>query len=225
MSSPQVQKRILVADDHVLVAEGVESLLRTAGYPVVRVDTAERLLRQVQSDGFTLVISDISMQQSNGLDAMRQLYATGRQVPFIFLTMHADPWLARDALRAGAMGYVLKSAAGEELLRAVEEVIAGRHYVSRHAGGTGHRRRLVPHAITHRQAAADPEPGGIGSALEADRILTWNLCTHGGIAQICVDAGVRRARNHRAGAPCTRAWPGRKRHAPLVAISGEAAAA
>ncbi len=130
MSSPQTQTRILVADDHVLVAEGVEALLRAAGHPVVRVDSAERLLQQVQSGGFSLVISDISMQHSNGLEAMRQLYTTGPQVPFIFLTMHADPWLARDALRAGAMGYVLKSAAGEELLRAVEEVSNGRHYVS-----------------------------------------------------------------------------------------------
>jgi DNA-binding NarL/FixJ family response regulator len=61
---------------------------------------------------------------------MRAVRALGFEVPFVFLTMHADPELAAEAIQAGASGYVLKSSAGDELVRAIFEVLAGRTYVT-----------------------------------------------------------------------------------------------
>jgi len=78
-----------------------------------------------------IVVTDIAMPQMTGLDAMRQLKAEGSTARFIVLTVDRDPWMASEALRAGASGYVLKQAAGEELLDAVHAVMAGRTHLTR----------------------------------------------------------------------------------------------
>lgn len=122
--------RILVADDHVMVAQGVERLLAEDHREVIVVDSGEALIERVVAGGIDIVISDISMRGVNGLDAMRQLRALGHRVPFIFLTMHADFRVAAEAIRSGASGYLLKASAGDELLRAIAEVTCGRAYVT-----------------------------------------------------------------------------------------------
>jgi len=77
-----------------------------------------------------LVIADWTMPHLGGFDALQTLRNERSQVRFIILTVHADPALAAEALRAGAGGYVVKQAAAEELVEAMRQVLAGRTYLS-----------------------------------------------------------------------------------------------
>lgn len=126
MSRPTV----LIADDHAMVAEGLQSLLRQDFelLGIVRdgralIDTACRLKPSV-------ILTDISMPTLNGLDAVRQLKKTDLDSKIIVLTMHQEPELAAQAFRAGVSGYLLKQAAGEELITCIQEVLKGRAYLT-----------------------------------------------------------------------------------------------
>ena len=122
--------RVLLADDHVLVAQGVEMLLLECFCNIRLVTDGESLVDAVLRDPPDVIVSDISMGGMSGLDAMRVLRGQEVDVPFVFLTMHADPELAAEAIESGASAYVLKSSAGDELVRAIFEVLAGRTYVT-----------------------------------------------------------------------------------------------
>jgi DNA-binding NarL/FixJ family response regulator len=122
--------RVLLADDHTLVADGIASLLREEFELVGRavngrelVDTARRVQPEV-------VVTDISMPVLNGIDALRELKRVVPSTRAVVVTMHTDPHLAAEAMRAGATGYVLKQSAGAELVQAVREVHAGRVYIT-----------------------------------------------------------------------------------------------
>jgi len=122
--------KILLADDHRIVVEGLRSLLEPTyeilaiaenGYDMI--DFAKELKPDV-------IVVDISMPLLNGIDAVRQIRSAGIQAKIIFLTMHSEAYYARRALDAGASGYVLKHSASTELLFAIRQALAGRHYVS-----------------------------------------------------------------------------------------------
>lgn len=122
--------RLLIADDHVMFAQGLESLLRdefellgTAGNGEELVEAALRLNPDV-------ILVDISMPLLNGFDAVRRIRERGNGARIIFLTMHDDASLLSEAFRCGASGYILKQAAGEELVNAIREVAQGHSYVS-----------------------------------------------------------------------------------------------
>jgi DNA-binding NarL/FixJ family response regulator len=122
--------RVLLADDHTIVAQGLASLLRddfdlvgTVGDGKALLDAARRLRPDV-------IVADMAMPVMDGLEALHRLKATRSNAKVIFLTMHADPQLATEALRAGASGYVLKHSAGEELITAIQEVLQGRTYLT-----------------------------------------------------------------------------------------------
>jgi len=122
--------RILIADDHRMVAEGLRSLL-VPDYELVEIVGNGRALveaaRRLQPD---LIVADISMPLLNGLDAVEQIRSLGCQAKVIFLTMHKDPMYAARAMRTGASGFLLKHSASEELLTAIHETLAGRTYVT-----------------------------------------------------------------------------------------------
>ncbi|HEX7333878.1 MAG TPA: response regulator transcription factor [Pyrinomonadaceae bacterium] len=122
--------RLLIADDHVMFAQGLESLLGdefdllgTAGNGEELVEATLRLRPDV-------ILVDISMPVLNGFDAVRRIRAGGIATKVIFLTMHDDATLLAEAFRCGASGYILKQAAGEELANAIREVAHGNNYVS-----------------------------------------------------------------------------------------------
>lgn len=122
--------RVLLADDHTIVAQGIAALLAadfdlvgTVGDGAALVEAARRLRPAV-------VVADMSMPALSGLDALRRLVDPGPVPKFVFLTMHADPNLAAEAIRAGAVGYLLKQSAGEELVVAIREVLQGRVYLT-----------------------------------------------------------------------------------------------
>jgi len=151
--------RVLLADDHVLVAQGVEMLLLECFCNIQIVSDGESLVATVKRDPPDVVVSDISMAGMSGLEAMRAVRAMGIEVPFVFLTMHADPELAAEAIEGGASAYVLKSSAGDELVRAIFEVLAGRTYVTptlaaRTIRASAHRAHGAPSASRSTPDAA-----------------------------------------------------------------------
>ncbi|KRG67748.1 hypothetical protein ABB27_09120 [Stenotrophomonas terrae] len=113
-----------------MVGEGVVRLLRDRFDEVQLVLSGEQLLQAARAGGIDIIVTDISMEDMTGIDAMRMLRAEGITTPFVFLSMHHSCAIVSEALRAGAGGYVLKSAAGDELLHAIDEVLAGRVYLA-----------------------------------------------------------------------------------------------
>jgi DNA-binding NarL/FixJ family response regulator len=114
--------RILVVDDHAVVRRGVRSLLEShEGWEVCGEATTGRdaveQSRQLRPD---VVVMDLSLPELNGLDATRQILKDGPGIEVLVLTMHHSEELARDVLRAGARGYIMKSDADENLIAAVD---------------------------------------------------------------------------------------------------------
>ena len=125
-----INSYLLIADDHLLVAEGVAKLLRTEFQKVSIVSDGQDLLATVQSDPPDLAIIDIALPVYNGLDAVQEIRKIAPAVKMIMLTMHEDPDLIRQAFHAGASGYVLKESAGLELFEAAKIVLRGGTYLS-----------------------------------------------------------------------------------------------
>jgi|ERR1019366_4482581 DNA-binding NarL/FixJ family response regulator len=122
--------KVLLADDHVVVAQGLEALLKDDFDLVGVVHDGRALLQAVEALQPDVVVTDISMPLLNGLDAVRQIHARWPGVKVVILTMHRETQLAADAFRAGASGYVLKVSPGEELITAIQQVALGRSYVT-----------------------------------------------------------------------------------------------
>jgi DNA-binding NarL/FixJ family response regulator len=122
--------RVLLADDHTLVLEGLRKILEPDCEVVGAVEDGRSLLaaaKQLQPD---IILLDISMPLLNGVEAARRLRAAAPDAKVIFVTMHADATYVAGAFRAGASGYVLKRCASLELLKAINQVLNGREYVT-----------------------------------------------------------------------------------------------
>jgi len=127
--------RVILADDHAMVAEGLGRLISEVADLIGQVADGRQLVESARRLKPDIIISDVSMPVMSGLDALRQLKAEGSQARFIFLTMHTEAQLATEAMRAGASGYLLKAAAGEELFEAIRAAMAGRVFLSPHIAG------------------------------------------------------------------------------------------
>jgi DNA-binding NarL/FixJ family response regulator len=122
--------RILLADDHTLVSDALVRLLEPRFEVVAKVADGQTLIKTARETKPDVVIVDIAMPVLNGLDAARYLREELPACKLIFLTMTHDADLAREALRIGASGYLLKTSAGWELLEAVDSALRGRQYVT-----------------------------------------------------------------------------------------------
>ena len=129
MSTPG-RARVLLADDHLLVAEALKSLLASEFDLVGVVADGRALVEAAPRLDPDVIVADITMPHLNGIDALARLRQDGCQVPVVFLTMHRDVTIARRALEAGASGFVLKHAAPVELIAAVRAALEGRTYVT-----------------------------------------------------------------------------------------------
>jgi two-component system, NarL family, response regulator NreC len=130
-----LRARVILADDHAMVAEGLGRLINEVADLVGQVADGQQLVDSARRLKPDIIISDVSMPVMSGLDALRQLRAEGTQARFIFLTAHTEAQLAAEAMRAGASGYLLKAAAGEELFEAIRAAMAGRVFLSPHIAG------------------------------------------------------------------------------------------
>ena len=128
---------ILLADDHQMMREGLVALLeREPGLKVVGQASdgraAVRLARELNPH---VVVMDVSMADLNGIDATRQILEENREVKVIALSMHAHRHFVKGMLQAGAAAYLLKHSASQELIKAIQLVMAGRVYLSPEVAG------------------------------------------------------------------------------------------
>ena len=122
--------KILLVDDHKIVAEGLLRLLSDRADIIGSVNDGNLVVDAVTRLNPDVVILDISMPTISGLEAIRQLRANQLDVKVIVLTMFADAALAVETLRAGAQGFVLKESSGDELLTALDAVMNGQSYLA-----------------------------------------------------------------------------------------------
>src|SRR5260370_18578902 len=123
--------RIVLADDHVLVRQGLRSLLEREGLLVIgEAADGREAVQRVQTLRPDIVIMDISMPTLNGLDAAREISKSFPKTKSILLTQHEEDVYVSGALEAGVQGYVLKSQVASDLLHAVERVASGQVYLS-----------------------------------------------------------------------------------------------
>ena len=147
MSSMARRPRVLLADDHTLVLEGLRRLLEDRCELVGMVEDGRALVEIAPRLAPDLILLDISMPVLNGLDAARRLRKLVPESRIIFLTMHADPTYASEAFDAGAAGYLLKRSAASELDDAIAAVLAGRRYLTPLVTGDA-LRSSVPRSVT-----------------------------------------------------------------------------
>jgi DNA-binding NarL/FixJ family response regulator len=123
--------RILLADDHVVVLQGLKRMLERPGFDVVgAVQDGHALVEAAAKLKPDLIIADISMPLLNGIEAMRQIHEHNPKAKLIFLSMHPEAVYAVEAMKAGAKGYLVKSADGDELITAIDRVRAGETYIT-----------------------------------------------------------------------------------------------
>jgi len=125
-----MKPRVIIADDHALVAEGVTKLIERDVQLVGSVADGRALVQAVEKLNPDLALVDISLPLLNGLDACRQIKKANPAVKVIILTMHLEKHFVTEAFRAGVSGYVLKQSVTDELIFAIKEVLKGRTYVS-----------------------------------------------------------------------------------------------
>lgn len=141
--------RVILADDHVMFREGLALLLDSEIELVAAVSNGRELVSAIRKLNPDVVVTDLTMPEMGGLEALRAVRDDARRPRFVILTVHADPAIAAEALRAGATGYVVKHAAGEELVQALRLAVSGRTYLS----------PLVSEEVVRRLAQGTPDPG------------------------------------------------------------------
>lgn len=122
--------RVLLADDHQIVLEGLKSLLADEFDVVGSVQDGRALVDQAATLRPDVIVADISMPRLNGIEAARQIKKTDQNIKIVFLTMHPDATYAANAFEAGASGFVLKHSAPSELITAIHEAMKGQTYVT-----------------------------------------------------------------------------------------------
>ena len=124
--------RVVVADDHTLMREGLKRILHGAEDIEVIGEAVDgfETLALVRRGGFDLLLMDLSMPGRSGVDLIRQIKDEAPKLPLLVLTMHEEEQYAVRAIRAGALGYLTKESAGTQLISAIRKVAIGRPYIS-----------------------------------------------------------------------------------------------
>jgi DNA-binding NarL/FixJ family response regulator len=129
-NGPMKRPVVVIADDHMLMAEGLAKLVEGDFDVVAKVESGRELLRVVARRPPDLALIDVSMPEMTGVETARELLEMAPDCKVILISMHSQAEMVREAFRAGASGYVLKRSAAAELLTAMWEVIKGNAYVS-----------------------------------------------------------------------------------------------
>jgi DNA-binding NarL/FixJ family response regulator len=124
--------RILIADDHEIVRKGLKQILTEYYIDVLieEVGDGELLTEKALEAEWDIVISDISMPRLNGLEALRRIKEVKPNLPMLMLSIHSEDQYALRVMKAGAHGYMTKDLAQQELVNAVEKVLAGKKFIS-----------------------------------------------------------------------------------------------
>ena len=126
-----MSERLLLADDHVVVREGLKNLLLHERFEIAaEVSNGREAVESARKLRPDMAVLDIAMPLLNGIDAAREIHAVSPRTKSILLTMHKEEQYALEALRAGIKGYVLKIQAGAELVQAIRSILRGEIYLS-----------------------------------------------------------------------------------------------
>ncbi len=127
--------RVLLVDDHVIVRDGLKTLIGPQhGMEVVgEAESGKQALRLCKEEAVDLIIMDINMPEMNGIEATRKIREVYPEIKILALTMSDRDTHIRSMIQAGASGYILKNAGKKELKKATEALMEGRHYFSDHA--------------------------------------------------------------------------------------------
>lgn len=176
--------RVFLADDHAVVRDGLCSLLEAEG-DIEVVGTAEdgrEAVLRVEELRPDVALIDIAMPELNGVEAARQVHSVSPETRVVILSMHASKEHIFRALRAGAQGYVLKAAAGSEVVAAVRRVNAGHRFLSQRITD-----EVVEAYVQQRQGQATMDPLDVLSPREQEVLqLLVEGKTHAEIAEILV---------------------------------------
>ena len=150
--SSRQRVRVVLADDHVVVREGLRTLLENEGFEVIGQASdghaAVAMCDTLQPD---VAVLDIAMPLLNGIDAAREILRCHPQIRIVLLTMYPEEWYVIAGLRAGATGYVLKSNVVSNLVQAIDAVTRSDTYL-----GPGVSRTVVNAYLSHAAAPSDP---------------------------------------------------------------------
>jgi DNA-binding NarL/FixJ family response regulator len=181
--------RVLIAEDHQLVSDGLVALLKAAGHEIVgRASDGQTAVRLAETLHPDVAILDASMPLLNGIDASRAIQRVRPDTKAIIVTVHDEDEYVLNAFRAGVRGYVLKKQAASDLLQAIKEVQAGSVYVS-----PGMSRALVDAVRTNTEMRSDLLTGREREVLQ----LVAEGKTSKEIASV-LDVSVKTAETHRA---------------------------
>ncbi len=125
-------KKILIADDHSAIRIGVRQIC-TSEFPTVVIGEATNyaeVFQRLASDDWDILILDIDLPGRSGLDILQQIRADKLKIPVLIFSFHGEEQIALRALKLGASGYLSKDAADMELVKAINQIISGRKYVS-----------------------------------------------------------------------------------------------
>lgn len=125
-------KKILIADDHSAIRIGVRQIC-TSEFPAVVIGEAmnyAEVFQKLASDNWDILILDIDLPGRSGLDILQQIRAEKLKIPVLIFSFHGEEQIALRALKLGASGYLSKDAADMELVKAINQIISGRKYVS-----------------------------------------------------------------------------------------------
>jgi two-component system, NarL family, response regulator NreC len=144
--------RIILADDHVIVRQGIKSLLEREGMHVIaEASDGREAVGYAESMSPDVVVMDIGMPMLNGMEAARELARCCPKVKPILLTQHDEPQYVSAALKAGVKGYVLKSQISGDLVQAIQQVLRGQVYLSPGISGS-----VIAAYKSKTEVAADP---------------------------------------------------------------------
>lgn len=157
--------RVVIAEDHLMVRAGIRALLEKKGdiHVLGVASNGQEAIEAVQELNPDVLIMDIMMPRMNGVQAAENIREMKLPVKILLLSMYSDPGLVHQALQSGAKGYVLKSSASDELLRAVRAVASGETFLSNQISGI-----LVDSVINPEKARDDDDPLSILSPREKE---------------------------------------------------------
>ena len=180
--------RILLADDHVMVRQGLKALLEREKFDIAgEASDGREAVQLADSLRPDLILLDLAMPLLNGMDATREILKSNPGAKVILLTMHSEDSYVLEALRAGAVGYVVKTRASGELLQAIREVQRGHFYLS-----PGVSRVVISAFLAKNELPMDP--------LTARERQVLQLIAEGKTtkeAAVVLDISVKTAESHR----------------------------
>lgn len=183
--------RVLIADDHRILAEGLRGLLEPEFQVVGVAGDGRELVAAAKEHRPDVIVADVTMPSLNGIEAVAQLRELGVAAKVVFLTMHRDVAYARRAMEAGATGFVLKHSAAGELVAAVREALLGRTYLT----------PLIAGDLLRAYREGDPGPDDPGRRLTARQREALQLFAEGRSAKevaALLKISVRTAEAHKA---------------------------